>query len=1339
MSSDFQYTKNQEISLFPTEGEIYRYYLENFMSSEYLMCKIDTKVPYVQLLNIYEEIYQIQGDQFISMSQNETHFCTLSNENVIIIYEWNNQMIQQVGSPVIIDSSFNCFNINLFENFSILVDCYQNNEFFFIQLMNEQPKIAYSIPSSIPTQTKMQSIINETNAFIVYAQYFEDYSILTLFSSSFLNQSSLNQQFVDFDIPNKISPNIYLITIQEIFMLSISSDSHFILISNLSQDNMCQYCDYQITNFTNIIVFYDLWTYSQCDQIQLLYYQPYQEVCIYYLIACKNIIIFEKNDCSIQQDSILNIFQNNQFIIYQFANTIVISEKQSNQMISNYLQHQSNSLLYFNYDNELFIFNKDITAYKIQIPSLQVNLTNLQIAGDNFTFSLICHNQGQKSNYYGKINLQVLSQNDTNIYVMFNQDFPQYQTSITIPVTNNFFSFSGQLLQYKLNSNEIPLNFSLIASQKAGQINQSYLLIQSLSIIQKNESIVQYLIGYNNYSIDVLECQSVNIDYIYQFTKQSSIKISVNANALQIAYSIYPKMIIIGLSTNDIIYIFYYYIDNSSMISYSNYTFEQQFSDFVVTYNNIIILILNQEIKIMTFDFINIFTLNQQSINKLFDKINFNPIQIIMNTQLQSSLLYINNINEVIIFSIDQNSFPIPISLIKVNFIIKQINLINVQLIISYLCNNDQNICFQVWNVQYLPKYNYVKNLQSVNIDNKVIIQSDNMFLYVTFSNQTVYVYNPSLTYHQSLYYLLELTSPIQCTQAIQTFYYYVPQFQYQKSIIILKDNTIYQLSRMQEFQISAEYKNEDFNNSIRYPQFIYNYSVTSALNKTAFYWTPNQSITLYSNYTVFLNQRNLSINLNLDNIIAYTRYFSFPINLILDRQVGYCGSTNLTQTYDLNKDCNLTQLYYRNSRSILNDNNFSLITQINNEFFAFQNNSYIQTLSSDFNNLSNLSYQYLNLSICLKSTSYKYTLYSICQNTTSQYLLNFTLNFEGNIIINLVTQLPQQFHNISKINTILNQIFILGFIDGSNQLYQFNQSNNILYSINNTVSDFSITLMPKRFEDDQLQQIIIFYIFIQTIEYKIMSIGDQFVQFQNQGQVSLYFCDEDNGCYQPLIQFYLIYVMQTSQQKVMILLSDSYFSYIVVLILKQIISQNGNFYNGRIIRTIPNLYNLTNTGNSFYQYGVLMQQFQSNNKTIVGTYYIEDFLDNNIMEPILMQGSFSTTVPDYAIIVDQQYRNGTSLYIYNQSINNYSIGTWNVTCFMNRYTQKSVNVSIFCKNEFSNGNYSITFITPTMASSKKNWIYTLISMIGLLLLYFYIKVKQQKKYLDYNEQEIEL
>ncbi|CAD8204851.1 unnamed protein product [Paramecium pentaurelia] len=1353
---------DQEYSLYPTVGEIYEYYLEKFISETQLMCKTQTQVPNVQVINQCEEIYSTQGNQFISISSNNTHFGTLTNNNEVIIYEWKNSMIQQIGSSIKINSSFNCFNIDLSSYFSILVDCFYNNEFILIQFIDGQLIDVYHIQSSVPTQTKIQSIINETNPFIVYAQYFQNYSILTLFSSNFCNQSSLNYQFVDFDITIKINPHIYAITSQEIFQLSISPNSQFNQISNFSQDGM--------SNFNTINVYYNFQSYSQkffyllfvmtsqfgsfkglspsmpgsnrsvlqrpglrddhdaqgnhectftidsysqCDQINLI--DSNGQIAPF--LQCENQIIQVINDLFIYTgySQIQKILQSNLFIIYQFIDTIIILQQQAAQYYKYTLQNQGNSLLYFNSDNELFSFNQEIIVYKISIASLQVNLTNLEIAGNNNTFSLYCKYFEQFIQF--KFYLQVLAQNDTNIYVMFNQDFTQYQTSFQLSVQNSFFGFSGQLLQYQLNPQNIPLKFTLNAQQKICESSQSYQLVQFLSLYGQK----YYLIGYINQSLYILQSSQ-----ICQMNLLNSINITINASSLQVAYSIYPKMIIIGLRANNAIYLFQYFDDTKNIINYQNFTFQQNFSDYLVTYNSIIILFPNQEIQILTLNFTNTFTLNQQSINILFKNILFNPQQIIVNTQSQSSIFYINNINEVIIISIDQSSIPIPISLMQINFPIKQINLVGIQLIFSYLCNNQQNICFQVWNVQNLPKYYYVKNLYSVKFLNQMI-QSDNLFLYITFSNYTVYAYNPQLPYHMSLMYKLELTSPIICTQAIQGGYHYEPVYLYIYSIILLSDNSIYQLYLYQQFEISVEYYNEDFNNSISYPQFIYNYSVTSALNQTAFQQTPNQSIILYSNYTIFLNQRNLSFNLSKDYIIPNTKLISYPMNLFIDRQVEYCNQT-------LSKYCYLTQFSHQ-TNNISNFQNFYLMTQINNEFFALQNNFYLQIVNIDLNNLSNINYSYLNFSTCLQSTSYIYQLYSICENNTAQYLLNFTLNSSGTIIQLETTQLPQRV-NITKISSVLNQIFILSKQQESQDsiLYWLNQSNNTLQM--NSISscqDYSIALIPKVNEDIQQDKIIIFYY------YNNYFIKEQIVI--NRLIITLIFAIYRNYAINIKYNIFKFQFYKYILTELLYFLNDIYFSYIIYLRIEKFSLYSQSNQNGTIIGTIPNYGSLQISANSFYQDGVLMQQFTQNNLSqfIVGVYYLNSLLDKNLMQPILMQGSFNTTNPNYAMIINKNYQNGTSLYFYNQSIYNYPISIWNITCILNSHTQHEINVQIFCQNEFSNGNYNITFYPPHLEQSSKSSIYALISIIRLLLLYFYIKVQHKTKNLGYIKSEIEL
>ncbi|CAD8182503.1 unnamed protein product [Paramecium octaurelia] len=1332
----FYINSEQEISLYPTEGEFYKYYIDSAQADYQLICKIDPQVPNVQVMNQCEEIYKTQGNKFKSMSSNNTHFITLSYENEVTLYEWNNQIIEQVGESVTIDSSLNCFNINLSGDFAILVDCYQNDEFLLIQLLDNQSIPAYQVQSSIPTSTKIQAIVNGTNVFLVYAQYFQEYSILSLFSSQFQNQSSLQNKFIDFDIPITISPNIYAITSQEIFQISISPQSQFYIKSNLSNEN--------INTLTTINVYYDLSIYSQCDQIFLAYYLTQEESCIIQLYGCENSIILTQNQqCGFLSESILKILLNSYFMIVQLDYKIFIYKKQSNGQYMYLLSHQSNSLLYFNSDNELFSFSQQIRIYKTRVPYLQVNLTNLEAAGNNYTFILLCQNLGYKTYTYSNIQLQVLPQNDTNIYVMFNQNFPQNQTSLELNVTNNFYSFSGQLLQYKQNPDEIPLNFTLMAEEYAGQINQSYYLVQPLSLTQEQQ-ILLYLIGYNNYSIDILQSE-VYPTSTYQFSQICSIKISINASSLQVAYSIYPQMMIIGLSSNNTIYLFQFYNSTNSIISYSNYTFNSQFSDFVVTYSNIIILIPNQQIEITTFNFTNTFTLNQSSINKLFNNIEFNPIQIVVNTQLLSSLLYINNINEVIIISIDDNSIPIPISLIKVNYKIKQINIISQQLILSYLCNDDQNTCFQVYNVQNLPIYYFVKNLYSVNVDSEVTIQSDNLFLYVTFSNYTVYAYNPSLPYHMSLYYMLKLTSPIQCAQAFKNILFYAPQFQFTSSMILLSNNKIFQLYRMQKFKITTEFYNQDFNNTIVYPQFIFNYNVTSALNETALQQTPNQSIILYSNFTVFLNQRNLSINLISDNIIPGSINFSYPMHLIVDRQVGYCTLKNLALTNDLNKYCSLTQAFQYKSTSIPNYSNFSLITSINNECFALQNSSYIQTVNSDLTQVLNLSYSNLNLTQCLKSTSNNYTLYSICGNSTSQYLLNFTLNCDGNIVLSETIQLPKTFQSISKFNAISNQIFILGTLKNSSlqQLYWFNQSNNNLLEIDKQnhgmCQDFSIAQIPNRPQNDQLQQIIVLYIQRFIVYSRMMVVNNQVIELGNIIIINIQFACQYQYFLQTQIEYNLVLIMQASTNSIMILLSDMYFSFIVEVRLRLYQQFNQNIYKGIGFRTIPNFGDLNNTGNFFYQNMILMQQFKYMNTYIIGVYYLNNLKDENLKEPILMQGSYNATVSDYAMITNQQYEYGTAIYFYNQKIYNYPISTWNVTCIANTKSNQ-INISIFCQNGFSNGIYNIKFyLPPEFHFNFGPSAYILFLIIIILLIFFYFRFRKRTKRVGFIYSEVEL
>ncbi|CAD8066194.1 unnamed protein product [Paramecium primaurelia] len=307
--------------------------------------------------------------------------------------------------------------------------------------------------------------------------------------------------------------------------------------------------------------------------------------------------------------------------------------------------------------------------------------------------------------------------------------------------------------------------------------------------------------------------------------------------------------------------------------------------------------------------------------------------------------------------------------------------------------------------------------------------------------------------------------------------------------------------------------------------QFIINLQIY--INKV--YQTPNQTVTFYANFIIFSYQNNLQIDLTNNTMIPQSKNVSYPMNLILDRQVGYY---NISQTQGVNQYCSLKQFFHNYSK-IPNQSNYSLITSINNEFFAFQNNSYIQIVNSDLNNIYNLSYSNLNLSECLKSTLSNYTLYSICQDS---YIARVE-----------TTQLPRMFLNISKISSVFNQIFVSGSLDQQQyeQLYWLNQSNNAfqpIFNSNYSCKDFSISqIVTTSSFIQQQQQIIILYIHykeqIQQLYYLFLSVENNQITLQNSAFVKQYISNNENSRSQLPPSFFLI--IQIFKNRAIILLTN--------------------------------------------------------------------------------------------------------------------------------------------------------------------------------------------------------
>ncbi|CAD8129458.1 unnamed protein product [Paramecium sonneborni] len=107
-------------------------------------------------------------------------------------------------------------------------------------------------------------------------------------------------------------------------------------------------------------------------------------------------------------------------------------------------------------------------------------------------------------------------------------------------------------------------------------------------------------------------------------------------------------------------------------------------------------------------------------------------------------------------------------------------------------------------------------------------------------------------------------------------------------------------------------------------------------------------------------------------------------------------------------------------------------------------------------------------------------------------------------------------------------------------------------------------------------------------------------------------------------------------------------------------------------------------------------------------------------------------------ISIVELYFKGTCLSFYNSSIQKYTISKWSVDCKFTKHAKKLI-VNIFCQNEYQNGNYNITFNLPDQVNYSRKSIYALLSIIVLLLIIFYIKVKDSLRKLKYPTLEIEL
>ncbi|CAK80829.1 unnamed protein product (macronuclear) [Paramecium tetraurelia] len=257
---------------------------------------------------------------------------------------------------------YKCYNIILLADIDILLDCYTDEHFHLLKLINTSFDIVYSFEAKQPQSTDIKGIYNEPTSFLIYAQYYKNLSILTLFSSQFNNLTSYQNQFIQLGIPQRSNPYIYLLF------------KKFILQFIFTQNYAFQEAQhYAINGLADTFqVYYNYQAFSQCDQLLIQSQSGYQQ----FIEGCQNQLIKYDYGYIDPKQQVIQQYFNNEILLIQQQNYLTLYQTGNFWKSIGFTEINSNSQIFFNpYNCYLFIFNKLITVYQLAIPYLSINLT----------------------------------------------------------------------------------------------------------------------------------------------------------------------------------------------------------------------------------------------------------------------------------------------------------------------------------------------------------------------------------------------------------------------------------------------------------------------------------------------------------------------------------------------------------------------------------------------------------------------------------------------------------------------------------------------------------------------------------------------------------------------------------------------------------------------------------------------------------------------------------------------------------------------------------------------------------------------------------------------------
>ncbi|CAK56606.1 unnamed protein product (macronuclear) [Paramecium tetraurelia] len=1301
-----------EINIYPTQGENYILPMDTLFSGRNLSYFCQNCPNNLILYNTFETIVSKDNYGFTtkSIDSNKTHFAVLTYEQTLNIY--NNDL--DLVSNLQLTDGWTYFNAIYTINNEVLLNCYNQNVLqFLFQKQNKFVSIQ-KLTSPTPMKTKMRSFITQKKEALLYAQFYAEYSTLTLFiweDDHYKNTSEWQHQILDFDISDKgfiyiLVPNVgiyqaiidkelkfsvptmhlsplQLLTITIGTSVTLNSQLDILIITSFDYGSSVQ----KYVAWENSIYFFGdfILTYFDFSLYSTLQVQISQ----YFLI--------------IQQDNYFTV--NSAEIIYQSQNrkSMFTFSRNTNDItqIYSYLDPAT---------NRLYEFSNKLTVSTIQNPQLK-GIFDLNISKGHFSISAFeielpflnrfCRSQ---------ITFNLLPKNDTNIYQVYNQKLPKVimQNSIVQYAVD---SFSGPL--QKINAN--------ISDPKLGKFDDETFELLNVQIDQEFDLVKLFYV--TQLSLEGLILVGVQDLTLYIYICQS------NYTCMQVYNNIFNQKI-------HFIEISFYYLSNFTVainqgsveliLIQANYDEQlfgqniafsetviccQPFEQFLLTYKNLVLLTPDKRIIITTFNQDVIFSLDEEIVNQLFydqieKRLEFNPKSIITNQLNLASIFFINNRDNFIIIDIAYNNSLIPISITFVNYEIYSLNLVNEQIVVSNLLEDDM-LEFEVYKIYNILKPEFQKQLPPLQILRGVPIYSDDAHLYVRSQANYMVVYSPALPYHSTQYFRFKFTGNyFSCIDLNYTSY-------------VTFSNKYYLL----HVAITEQFISSNVINATYISELTQIFAVSSALNVES---------KQYFDDTIYIINPLIDIEVDSKNLtyqFQKAEHFRIDLDFLFNFQIlKYDLQTNEQDSKQSSVAC---QLYpYFQGQQNYSFPNFTIVLNVNNEF-------YLQSNTSILGVQSGVQTQYLyQFQKCMASASYQNKIYTICISSQITFLIQFEISGANITQLFGYAALPLSCQVIKKMVQFQNLTFVLGQNVISSKyeyIYVYNLYNLSNITVQNVsckkgIEDFAVQYLYNQTQSEQI--IAIFFICDNALYYNL--------GYLNQINYTLHL-DKD---FQNVIlkDKKLLILKQTAMLQIiplalkyneilLALTTTNATTFIFTMTFSKDLYVKKELQLQTIVQTIPPYGNYTQQYFGLAMKGILLLLFAQQNERVFAVYNYTK-IQSNIREPLMMMGGLNQSLPNpqgVAISIVSNKLGGQIVDLTNGSLNIYNFTSSNyLTCQSTQRAHNDQYYSLSLYNSFSSD--TIELIFQYKKEGPTYWIYILLAMVILSVLSFVYVYRQKMK-----------